>query len=242
MRALIATIILAFALLPGGALADPIQYPDGSWRWAAISRWTPEIIIQVGTLCDIQLEAGEKIRAALLSDPTRWKVNEGKSGNATPHLFVKPTQENIRTMLMITTTLRVYHVLLISTPDAGHTYVGFYYPHPFQARSIQQTPSPTISCGGPLDAAYRFHGAKEFIPRSACNDGAHTYVNMGPIEGNIPVLVVVGDDGHDQIGNFSYNNAISQYIIDGVPQRLALLRNGGKGQLRVNIQRGRSKK
>lgn len=240
----IATTVFLMMALAHPAFADPIQYPDGSWRWAATSRWLPEITVGVGDFCDFELEAGERVRQALISDSLRWKLSDGESGISTPHVFVKPTEENIRAFLTITTTRRVYHVRVVSTSGTGHEYVGFYYPQPLQLRQAKPipTPPPTTTCGGSLDTGYRFKGAKEFLPRSVCNDGAHTYVNMGPIEGSLPVLVVVGDNGHDQIGNFSYDNARSQYIIDGAPQRLALLRNGGKGQFRVNIQRGRAKK
>lgn len=44
VKATVATTVFLMALARS-ALADPIQYPDGSWRWAATSRWLPEVTI-----------------------------------------------------------------------------------------------------------------------------------------------------------------------------------------------------
>ncbi len=60
---------------------------------------------------------------------------------------------------------------------------------------------------------------------------------MGGITGNLPVLVIVGEGNQDQIGNVTFDAAHEEYIIDGVPDRLALLRDSNKGQVRVNIAR-----
>jgi hypothetical protein len=146
-------------------------------------------------------------------------------------------------MLIITTTRRTYHVRLVSTHDSGDVFVGFYYPstigqlHP-HAPSAPPTPSPAWSCATPLDARYRIYGANEFKPISVCNDHLRTYINMGVVKGGLPILVTVGDGNQDQIvGNPSWDTAHAEYVVDGVPDKLALVRDGRKGQLRVNIVR-----
>jgi len=238
----------AFAASVSHASADPVQYPDGSLRFSATGTTIPTVYVQTADVCDIMLEPGERIRQAIISDSVRWKLTDGTSAADTPHIFVKPTEPGIRALLTVTTTRRVYHVRLFATRDSGEEFVAFYYPkvlERLEAVGSRPRPAPTTppayACAPPLDTAYRVFGANEFRPRSICNDGAHTYLNMGRIDGNLPVLVVIGDDGHDQIGNFSFDNDHLEYVIDGVPKKLALLRNGGRGQLRVNIERGTAK-
>lgn len=238
----------AFATFTARAGADPIRYPDGSTRFSATGATIPTVYVQTADVCDIMLEPGERIRQAIISDSVRWKLTDGTSAADTPHIFVKPTQPGIRALLTVTTTRRVYHVRLFATRGSGQEFVAFYYPkvlERLEAVGAPPTPEPTTppayACAAPLDSAYRVSGANEFRPISICNDGVHTYVNMGNIDGNLPVLVVIGDDGHDQIGNFSFDNDHLEYVLDGVPKKLALLRNGGRGQIRVNIERSGAK-
>lgn len=231
------------------ASADPISYPDGSMRYAAQGAGIPVIEVQVGDLCDIQLQAGEKINQAIISDSVRWKMTDGVSGSDVPHVFLKPTDAGLHALLTITTTRRAYHVRVVSTSGEGRNFVGFYYPATIgqlrgahasnRTPAIAATPSPAWSCAPPLDSRYHVDGAKQFRPLSICNDGEHTYVNMGSVDGPLPVLVVVGDGNQDQIANVSFVDDHSEYILDGVPNKIALLRDSVKGQIRVNIARAK---
>lgn len=247
-KCLTLTLSVALCVVPSlRAAADPTLYPDGSARFSASGSQIPLVDVNVADVCDIMLQPGEKIRQAIVSDSERWKITDGLSGESTPHIFVKPTESGIRALLTITTTRRVYHVRLRSTDAGGREFVGFYYPVQLEriqalgprhiARSTVPATSPAYACSTPLDSKYQFSGSGQFRPKSVCNDGAHTYVNMDHIDGNLPVVVIVGDDGHDQIGNFSFDNTHQEYTLDGVPKKLALLRNGGRGQVRVDIER-----
>jgi P-type conjugative transfer protein TrbG len=247
-RALGAVAALVAAIASGTrAFADPILYPDGSQRYAAESREIPIVYVQAGDLIDIELQTGERINQAIISDSLRWKMTDGVSGSSIPHVFLKPVEGNLHALLTVTTSRRTYHVRLVSTSGAGQEFVGFYYPPSvatMRAREIAKaiavappTPAPAWSCTTPLDAKYRIDGSTLFRPSSVCNDGAHTYVNMAGVTGNLPVLVIVGEGNQDQIGNVTFDAVHNQYVIDGVPERLALLRDSNKGQVRVNIAR-----
>lgn len=249
MRPAMITLAIALFAIPSvaPALADPILYPDGSQRYSVESRQIPVVYIQAGDLCDIELQSGERINQAIISDSLRWKMTDGVSGASTPHVFVKATEGRLHALLTITTTRRTYHVRLVSTRRTGQEFVGFYYPPTVHAmrehRNVAlapkpaRTPEPAWTCMAPLSSKYRIDGSTLFRPTSVCNDGAHTYVNMGGITGNLPVLVIVGEGNQDQIGNVTFDAAHAEYIIDGVPDRLALLRDSNKGQVRVNIAR-----
>ena len=241
-------ILAGVAMTMSVAAADGMLYPDGSIRFSAISRTIPEITVQQGDVCDIVLEDGERINQAIISDSIRWKMTDGISGNATPHIFVKPVSSNLHALLTITTTRRTYHIRLTSTDGAGREFVGFYYPTPMNeirqnlmarehAVSVPRINAAWTS-SAPMDSRYAFSGARQFRPKSVCNDGAHTYLNMDHIDGTLPVLVTVGDGNQDQIiGNPTWQPLHNEYTIDGVPNHLALVRDSRHGQIRVNITR-----
>jgi len=240
-------ISLAMMTSVARAVADPVPYPDGSQRYAAESLEIPVVYVQVGDLLDIELQPGERINQAIISDSLRWKMTDGVSGSSIPHVFLKPTEDRLHALLTITTSKRTYHVRLVSTGGNGQEFIGFYYPPTLAMMRAHEVtasgpiPAPTLSpawtCSTPLDAKYHIDGSTLFRPSSVCNDGAHTYVNMGGISGNLPVLVVVGEGNQDQIGNVTFDSSHDEYVIDGVPDRLALLRDSNKGQIRVNIAR-----
>lgn len=250
MRCRFIAFAIACVTIANGALAiaEPVLYPDGSQRYAAQSREIPTVHVQGGDLCDIELQAGERINQAIISDSLRWKMTDGVSGSDTPHIFVKPTEDHLHALLTITTSRRTYHVRLVSTRARGQEFVGFFYPPSpgmMRVRRMASAPTPaptaapTWTCANPLDAKYRIDGSTLFRPSSVCNDGAHTYVNMTGITGNLPVLVIVGEGNQDQLGNVTFEAAHDEYVIDGVPDRLALLRDSNKGQIRVNIARAK---
>jgi len=238
----------------------PLMYPDGSYRFP-YGGAVPTVRVGVGDECDIQLQPGEKINQAFISDSARWRATDGVSGADTPHMFVKPTGDGLWATLTITTTRRVYHLRLESASGRQNEYVGFYYPQDAAARAASQQRraierarlasvaaaqrtateraqaaiAATYTCAS-LDARYKVAGANEFRPLSVCNDGAHTYVNVREIAGDLPQPYAL-DNRTDEIVNYSYDRTHRQFILDGVPAKLALIRGTGHGQLRTTLER-----
>ncbi len=149
-------LVLAFVTLPTMAVAQPrrnvafhqiaravvhryapIAYPDGSYRFP-YGEAIPNIRVGVGDECDIELQPGEKINQAIISDSARWKATDGVSGADTPHMFVKPTEGGLWATLTVTTTRRVYHLRLESANGRQNEYVGFYYPQDAAARAAAE--------------------------------------------------------------------------------------------------------
>ena len=226
-----------------------VLYPDGSYRFP-YGDAIPTVRVGVGDECDIQLQAGEKINQAIISDSVRWKATDGVSGADTPHMFVKPTQDGLWATLTITTTRRVYHLRLESAGGRQNEYVGFYYPQDDAARAriaasvaerraaaerAEAAIAATYTCAK-LDAKYNVAGANEFRPVSVCNDGAHTYINVPEVAGDLPQPYTL-DNRTDEIANYSYDRTHRQFILDGVPTKLALIRGTGRGQLRTTLER-----
>ncbi|WP_193189003.1 TrbG/VirB9 family P-type conjugative transfer protein [Nisaea sediminum] len=83
-------------------------------------------------IVDIQLQPGEELLSANLGDSFRWLYQATQSGageTARTHVFFKPTEEEISTNLVLTTTKRAYHIELISDPaNVPHHSVSWSYP------------------------------------------------------------------------------------------------------------------
>ena len=250
MRTITSVLILTIlSLAPAPALARegghsnhntgrPIHYPDGSYRYAYGAEM-PAILVGAGDSCDIELEAGETIRRAFLSDTLRWKLADGTSGaDNVPHLVVKPTQAGLLTTLTVFTDRRSYHIRLLSKSTTQEEYVGFLYPTERAAATREAEDraranaaaaaaiEATYSCKN-LDTKYVAAGANGFRDAQVCNDGKHTYVNAPSWAGDLPMPYAY-DNGPDEITNYSFDPKHRQFIIDGVPSKLALIRGGDR--------------
>jgi type IV secretion system protein VirB9 len=246
MRVFVTVLFLAaLATVPviGQGIRGPVRSPDGSHRYAYDGS-IPTIPVGVGDSCDIEFEAGETIRRVFLSDTLRWKLADGVSDASNiPHLVVKPTATKLATTLTVLTDRRSYHIRLVSTPDRQAEYVRFTYPSktaPPSPRAVDRAKldtaiAATYTCQG-LDIAYVSGGANEFRNVQICNDGRHTYINAPEWQGDLPMPYTL-DNGVDEIANYSYDPTHRQFIIDGVPTKLVLIRGSGRRQLRTTFER-----
>jgi len=183
---LFATCVTAPALARGSS--GPVRYSDGSYRYE-FGGGIPTIRVGAGDSCDIELQAGETIRRAFLSDTVRWKLADGVSGaNNVPHLVVKPTQAGIWTTLTVFTDRRSYHIRLTSSQNLEAEYVGFTYDADRAAAAKQANDQARAAAAAAaaidathtckdLDSKYVASGANEFRNAQVCNDGKHTYIN-----------------------------------------------------------------
>jgi len=242
---------LAFlAITAAQALANgrdgPVRYPDGSYRYPYGGN-IPTVHVGAGDSCDIELQPGETIRRAFLSDTMRWKLADGVSGaNNVPHLVVKPTETGISTTLTVFTDRRSNHIRLASSPGLQAEYIGFTYSADratwreavARMRMAAVTTAAivaTYTCKD-LDGRYVAAGANEFLNAQVCNDGKHTYINAPNWDGDLPMPYSLAT-GPDEIANYSFDPKHRQFIIDGVPSKLALIRGTDHGQLRTTFER-----
>src|SRR5690606_37444996 len=92
----------------------------------------PSVICAPLQVCDIELEGGEVVRDVLVGDTVRWKVEpatSGAAGHQAIHLVVKPSEANLVTSMVVTTSRRTYHIQLKSHPNTYMARVGFLYPY-----------------------------------------------------------------------------------------------------------------
>ncbi len=231
------------AAAPLAAYAHPIMGSDGVLRFPFEDRVAPALFCRPLYVCDIVLEPGESVINVAIGDSTRWLVSPATSGtvNSTPHILIKPTQANLSTDLIVTTTKRAYYLDLHSANVKPMIRVGFTYPQALDAThenaSAPAMANMAMGAGpvAPLDFKYQSTGAHELYPVTVYNDGKHTYIRLDPNIQALPVLFQVGPDG-DQLVNYRVKDG-DEYIVDAVPNRIALVLGSGKNMLRAEVFR-----
>lgn len=80
---------------------------------------------------DIALEKGEGLITVSAGDTKRWTVGDtvsGSGGNQQVHIIVKPSEANLSTNAVITSTKRTYYLDLKSFTDTYMAAVSWRYP------------------------------------------------------------------------------------------------------------------
>jgi P-type conjugative transfer protein TrbG len=246
MKRFVSTLLAAAALAaaPLAAFAaGPVNGPDGVLRFPFGDATSPTVNCAPFFVCDVILEQGETITNVAIGDSVRWILSPAASGSGsdTPHILIKPTDANLETNLVVTTNRRTYNVNLHSVKSGSMARVGFFYPQelskafPTPAPSPSPTPSEPSITPSALDFRYVATGERKILPAHAYNDGVHTYLQYAFQLQQMPALLAVGPNG-DQLINYRVKDGLT-YIVDGVPDRLALIVGSGKGQQRATIIR-----
>lgn len=97
----------------------------------------PSVVCSPLQVCDIELQGGEVVRDVLVGDTVRWKVEpatSGAAGGQAIHLIVKPSEPNLVTSMVVTTSRRTYHIQLKSHQTQYMARVGFEYPEDVSTR------------------------------------------------------------------------------------------------------------
>lgn len=218
--------------------------------------------------CLIRLQPGETVLSPLaLGDSERWLTGLLASGpgGATPLVYVKPTDCDLTTNLVIATDRHVYTVTLDAAPcgksgttrgmnDPTESYTShltFYYPD----ETVQQwtTHAPTHSTEFPLAPMPTTHGASPdelhfaydvqkdrhfpWKPDHLFDDGAHVYVHRPASAANTvaPILFALDADGKRAILNYTIRGAY--YITDRVADRLVFVLMDGTHERRLTLIR-----
>lgn len=238
---------LTCALVPAVAAARPIAGPDGVLRYPFGERTPPTLRCKPLFVCDLVLEPGETIVNVAVGDSVRWLIAPASSGgtdSATPHVLVKPTEAGLRTNLIVTTNRRTYYLTLVSSYDNPMLRIGFLYPQDPQqafttaavARGVRGDTPLAETAIDKLDFNYHMTGDRGLQPVRVFNDGTHTYLQMPQGMPEVPVLFAVGTDGGNTLVNYRFTG--QYYVVDGVPDAIALIEGSGKHQRRALVTRG----
>jgi type IV secretion system protein TrbG len=244
-----------------------IQQHEPGARWPTVRRGntvlypydshvTPLVDCAALRTTDIQLEAGETITAVALGDSARWTPMEASSGNAIPHLTLKPEISGIQTNLTIYTTKRIYHYNVRSS-GRPMDEVESYYPdevlqqialarqaaqRPASADDAEDATSSALPEVDPshLNFAYKIDGAHvAWIPSRVFDDGSRVYLEMPPAmqHGPAPALLIDGNGGEQMVNYRVVPNGTGgdYYVVDRLFDRAELLSGVGREQDKVLV-------
>jgi type IV secretion system protein TrbG len=210
-------------------------------------------------VCEIELETGEEVLDVALGDPLRWHAQPMESGPPearAPHVIVKPTEPEISTNLVISTTRRVYHLGLISTTEESGAYVRsarFYYPQETVAHwtaekeresKLRAEETQRVVATGPtvrpedLEFGYAIEGDNTpWRPTQVFDDGTHVYLQM-PQSMRVteaPAVFVETATGDRSLVNYRLRGRY--YIVDKLFSSAVLVLGVGSHQEQVTIRR-----
>ncbi len=213
------------------------------------------------TVCDIQLEPGEKILEVASGDTARWSTAEMTSGSAdlpVPHLTVKPTEYDISTNVLISTTRRTYSLVLLSPSKEDSQRPGFkltrrlefYYPDDMvkrlrsavssdaqaSAREAENTVATLATDPASLHFSYRIKPPRHAAaPLRVFDDGIRTFLQLpdNSSRRETPALLAVTGSGEPQVLNYRVKG--SWFIVDGIYPELVL--SSGPKSDRISITR-----
>jgi type IV secretion system protein VirB9 len=221
-------------LMTRAAVAAAVVMPDGTMRYDYGRRPQAALVCKPETVCDIALGSNETVLNMAIGDASRWIIASGRSGpgGTTPHLFVKPTQANLETNIVITTTKRVYNVDLRSAKEAPHPSISFFYPDEDAAAKAlagdqQRLAIQAVLAGTPLvgadraDTKYKVTGDAALLPDKVFNDGVRTYITWKSLPVQLPTVVSVPTTGAAQPVNFRVVG--TSYIVDDIDPNLDLV-------------------
>lgn len=197
---------------------------------------------------DIELEKGEKIVSVAAGDTARWLVNKTSSGaglEEVDHLLIKPQADNISNNVVLTTTERTYHILLVSTTDSYMPIVAWHYPNKSgllvdnrrQIANLQRNMAGSGLALNHLDFNYHVsvigapdNKAPAWMPTMVFNDGSKTYIQFSHRLQVAPSLFI-----GMSASMVNYRVAGNFYIIDSTPHQMQL-RMGQKEKDQTVVQ------
>lgn len=214
----------------------------------------PTVICAPLQLCDIELQAGEKLRGTDVGDKIRWLISPAVSGTGRDevvHVNVKPTETGITSTLVINTDRRTYHIKLLSRNKDYMPRVGFAYQsdvekewaefYATQAATKERNTIPETKQNlTDLYFDYDIKGSAPWKPLRVYNDGTKTFIQMPKemAQTEAPALLLIGTDGKNQLVNYRLKK--DRFIVDAIFAEAILITGVGNSQTKITIVRKNS--
>lgn len=231
------------------AKSMPVRKGDGKIVYLFGST-LPTVICAPLSVCDIELEAGEKIIGTpMIGDAARWEARPALSGSGSSqvsHIIVKPFEAGLSTTLIITTSRRTYHIKLVSSNKNWTPRVGFSYPEDIERQwqiynsqameKLEKSQIPESSENiENLNFEYDISGKAAWKPIRVYNDGIKTYIQMpsSMAQTEAPALLAIGTDGEKQIVNYRLKK--DRFIVDQLFSKAILIAGVGQSQEEIVI-------
>ncbi len=206
---------------------------------------------------DIALQPGEALVSVAAGDTLRWIIGDTTSGGGgggsgagndkRTHILVKPSAPGLKTNLIITTSIRTYHLQLESTDHSAMAAISWTYPADqllaLEHRIAESDAAAPVATGVALDHlrfGYVISGDNpSWRPLRAFDDGTQVFIAFPTslAQGEAPPMFVVGANGDSQLVNYRVKG--NYYIVDRL-FAAAELRLGEKPQTVVRITRSDS--
>lgn len=196
---------------------------------------------------DIALQTGEQLTAISSGDTARWVIGDTTSGSGTGkqvHILVKPYNAGLKTNLVVTTSMRTYHIQLESTPSTAMTAISWSYPQEalMAAKAAVEKEAATRPIASDISPEslyfdYALSGdMPNWRPVRVFDDGSKVYIEFPSsiAQGEAPPLFVTGKDGKAELVNYRIDH--NYYVVDRLFEK-AELRLGAKQQAIVRIKR-----
>lgn len=225
----------------------------------------PTVVCAPLQLCDIELQAGEKVQGLNIADSARWNVEAAISGeghDAVQHVLVHPKDVGIRTVLVVTTNRRTYRLRLLADEKRYMTSIVFSYPGKAlevfrQHRDIREQQQgraggrfggrgaqTQLSGWQALSFAYELEGDDPpWKPVRVYNNGLQTVIEMpfAMRQTEAPALLVIRAEGgpfsDDEEVQVNFRVQGTRYLVDAVFDVADLIAGVGALQQRVRIRR-----
>lgn len=241
-----------------------------TFRFAALGAdggHEPVLTCAVLRACVVDLEPGERllVPAPIIGDAVRWRAGVAPTGpgGSASIVWVKPTDCELATNLILPTDRRVYHLALDSGPCGAAgvrvRYVSrarFTYPDdstraPGSAPRTVVASAATAASGAdaqafagiPVDAlrlnfSYDLRRDRRFpwSPARVFDDGAHTFIQLPPEAEAYaaPALFELDDGGAKTLLNYVVRDGF--YVTDRTFRRAALIVGQGKQEQKVELE------
>lgn len=193
-------------------------------------------------ITDVSFGAGEKIISIAAGDTLRWQMSQTYSGTGAQlqqHLLIKPNSGGLQNTVVITSSVRVYHLALISSADGTYMVsVSWHYPDDMvqfgadagktgpaaanDGAAASGTPGLQLDLGS-LDFAYRFGlvaGNKPaWYPERVFNNGRQTFIQFpsSVLKNNAPLPMLFVADNNQNYGTmYNWRQKGAYMVIDSV--------------------------
>ena len=171
-------------------------------------------------------------------------TTSGSGAGKQVHILVKPYTAGLKTNLVVTTSLRTYHIEMESKPQTAMTAISWSYPQDAliavkaaEQKAAEDRPIARGLVPADLHFDYTITGDNPtWRPVRAFDDGSKVYIEFPAsiAQGEAPPRFVIGDDGKAELVNYRVDRTC--YVVDRLFS-VAELRLGEKHQAVVRITR-----
>lgn len=224
---------------------EPVTVQNGKTCFV-YGQCVPTLVVAPYKVADLELQPGEVINSMVLGDNARWSAEiifSGTGGVSTSHIVFKALNSGLKTTVVITTDLRVYHLALKSDRKEHMLYSGFIYPQDSlilanTARErLEQEKAKNITPEGfdisKLNFNYEILGDAPWKPLQIFDNGIKTYIKLPKMQ-ELPMFLVKTSAGKGLVNYRVKNNC---FVVDRIFDEAYLVIGVDKQQEKITLKK-----